>query len=204
MVKGFSIGLSIVGLMGSLALMAGCVGAPESGADDVQGASLLGEESTVTSLQGKRFSAGTCHNDGIVVHAGNLYRSNPYTGVRTMIGADATGVTLPHRSRIGAGDVCHNTTKDQELAQYVCNSNGGGSFSGSVSAVQEYVDGQPIMLPASTTSNGLYYGHLDVRGACDDTSVNDYAIWTIECCMGAPSLYPSTVVTPITIDPSAW
>ncbi len=180
--------IQAVGLVGSLALIvAGCMAAPgtevEEGVEEAfEDAPLPSTDAKVTGSQKITFAKGSCNADGIVIRDGGLYRKG------VLIGPDVTGITDPKRSPNGA--VCHNTTVLQKAANYICNINTGGNFTGFVQEFDEWVDGKLVRHPAATMTSGLNYAFVEVIGPCDTKSQKDYAIKRIECCSGTPTAVP--------------
>lgn len=169
----------VVGLLASLALVAGC-------AVEAEGPQAEGE-AVATAAQSldpdvTRLRSGKCNGDGVVIRDGVIYR------LGVAVGTDITGITDFDRSP--NGPVCHNKDQWRLAATYICNSNGGGTLNGHVIRYGEYVDNTLIWHPESDTVNGLYQAYLDVRGPCDSRSKLDYTLDQVECCMNPATPVP--------------
>jgi len=180
--------IQVVGLLGSIALISGCVGAPDSEGETGDRGALTDTVQEALGVTNLRLRSGNCHNDGVIIKDGSLFLLGAY------VGDDVTGMSQPERSI--NGDVCHNTRVWQQAAAYMCEMNQGGSFAGSIPTFLEYVDAQPVQHPAGTTTVGLFPAYIDVTGPCATRSQKDYALVQIECCMGTPTPIRTVPLTP--------
>lgn len=170
----------VVGLLASIALVTGCVGAPEGTADEenpvTTADSITPVDQTLLAPGSIRIQTGTCNGDGMVIKNGLVYR------LGKAVARDVTAISRPLRT-LGAGPVCHNTAVWQEGATYMCNMNQGGNRDEAVAPFSEYVNGSLMQHPAGAGQDGLFFAYVDVAGPCNTPSKLDYALDHIECCM---------------------